>query len=474
MKELNYIFTDNGTPISLNLYDAERYINAVVIQPQIGNLVVYSNKGRYSPLLAKEWSVDGNGNWTFLLRDGFQCDNGEEITPVSFKKSMELSVKFMAKTDNVPIFSKLVGYKEFIEGYAESIAGIETENNLLRFRFTEPTRSGVIQSLSFAPFGYICSENRNSDGSWKNNQKFISSGPYRIVQHRPHQKHVLELRQNWTEANTNSPKRINFYFSVDAIENPSLPTIVDSFTPVNRLPKHLEKYKLVPEFINPIILGPASAGKFFSKKENRLVFKKAIEIEKAKLPAEIENHTKSDFYYPNQPPKIQVHDDISDFEFVKPKYPLIIQGKLPQKGDRKYMNWVVLEGALKSLNIDYTFDNSAQTHQERVSERYDIRFMGSAIGGGAQAWGVAFQFCSEIGPKFPDPSGSICAAVEDFEKGKVSEEAFSEKFNQRVFDDAAVIPLTHYGVILYLSRDINTDSISPLVSVMRFDQLELE
>ncbi|MGE5085445.1 MAG: ABC transporter substrate-binding protein [Bacillota bacterium] len=474
MKELNYVFNNKDLKIPINLYEAERYEFAVVVQPLIGNLVIYSNKGRYEPRIAKSWLVQKDGSWRFEFNRGFTCENGEEINPSSFKRSIETSIKFLAAKSPVPVLSKLAGYKEFTAGEADHIAGLEVSSEALTLRFSEPTRSGVVQILSFAPFGYICSENRNSDGSWKDENKFLSSGPYKLIDHQPGKKHVLERRTDWKIANINAPQKVHFYLSLDSIENKSLPTILDTFTGLSSPIEGLQKYNLVPEFINPILLGHNSKGKFFASRDNRLMLKKAIAAEKAKLPSEIENHYKTDYFYPNQPPKKLEQSFSPGYKYKRPDYPLIIQGKKPEKGDRKYLNWLVLEPALKSLGIEYIFDDSAKTWSERMSDKYDIRFHGSSIGGGPEAWGLGVVFCSEIGLKFPDPSGRVCNAVEDYEKGKTSDQEFSDEFNQAVFDDVSVIPITHYGVMMYLSYDIKRDSMSPLISVLRFEQLELE
>lgn len=474
MKELNYVFNSKDLKIPLNLYEAERYEYAVVVQPLIGNLVVYSNKGRYEPLIAKSWAVDKNGTWKFEMNTGFRCENGEEINPISFKNSIETSIKFLAAKAPVPVLSKLDGYKDFVAGKANTISGLEATENALTLRFAEPTRSGVVQILSFSPFGYICSANRNADGSWKDDNKFISSGPYRVALHNPGIKSILELRNDWNNAVTNSPKRVNFYFSMDNIENKSLPLIFDSFTPTTAPVEGLKKYNLVPEYINPILLSHNSKGKFFASKDNRLMLKKAVANEKAKLPTEIENHYKTEFFYPNQPPKNQELTFTPGYQYKKPDYPLIIQGKKPEKGDRKYLNWLVLEPALKELDINYIFDDSAKTWSEKMDDKYDIRFHGSSIGGGAEAWGLGVVFCSEIGLRYPDQSGRVCKAVEDFENGKTNDQEFTEEFNQAAFDDVSVLPITHYGVMMYLSPEINRETMSPLISVVRFDQLELE
>jgi extracellular solute-binding protein (family 5) len=474
VKELNYVFNSKDLKIPLDLYEAERYEYAVLIQPLIGNLVVYSNKGRYEPLIAKSWAVDKDGTWKFEMHKNFVCENGEEITPASFKHSIETSIKFLAAKSPVPVLSKLSGYKDFVAGKTDSVMGLEASDNALLLHFAEPTRSGVVQILSFAPFGYICSANRNKDGSWKNSSRFISSGPYKIAIHQPGIKSTLELRDDWKNAVKNSPRKVNFYFSLDSVENDKLPIILDSFTAINTPVKNLKKYNLVPEYINPVLLGHNSKGKFFASKDNRLMLKQAIAAEKAKLPSEIENHYKTEFFYPNQPPKNQQLIFTPGYKYKKPDYTLIIQGKKPEKGDRKYLNWLVLEPALKSLNIDYVFDDSAKTWSEKMDDKYDIRFHGSSIGGGAEAWGLGVVFCSEIGLRFPDQSGRICKSIEDYENGKTNDQEFADEFNQAAFDDVSVLPITHYGVMMYLSQEINRDSLSPLISVVRFDQLELE
>src|SRR5688572_28555930 len=65
--DLRYILWKPRAPITLNLFEAERYEAAVVVQPLIGNLVYYSNFGRYQPRLAQKWERVGPNVWSFEL-----------------------------------------------------------------------------------------------------------------------------------------------------------------------------------------------------------------------------------------------------------------------------------------------------------------------------------------------------------------------------------------------------------------------
>ena len=163
-KNLNYVLWQPRAPITLDLYEAERYEAAVIVQQLIGNLVYYSNFGRYEPRLAKKWQRVSPQIWSFEMHTNLFCENGEPITPESLKRSIMKSIRFMNKSGEVPVLSRLVGFKEFLDGNS-SLPGISSHGNFIDFEFTRPMRDGVLQILSFAQFGYICSENRMALGS---------------------------------------------------------------------------------------------------------------------------------------------------------------------------------------------------------------------------------------------------------------------------------------------------------------------
>ena len=191
--------------ITLDLFEAEKYREAVIIQQLIGNLVYYSNHGQYEPRLAESWSRTNDKTWEFKLKQGFKCENGELINPESFKHSLERNIKSLGLKSNLPVFDKLIGYESFLSG-EQNLEGISTNDQSIIFKFIQPIRSGIVQILSFAPFGYISKENLNPDGSWKDNKKFISSGAYKVKELTIGSKYVLEKRTDWTLDLEKSPK----------------------------------------------------------------------------------------------------------------------------------------------------------------------------------------------------------------------------------------------------------------------------
>ncbi len=185
-------------PITMDAFETEIYEAAIVVQPLVGTLVYYSNHGRYEPRLAKSWNKIDEYTWKFELVPGAKCENGEAITPVSFKRSIERSIKRLSSYP-IPILSTLVGYRKFLDG-SKTIDGITSTTSTISFKFGTSVRSGLIQVLSFTPFGYICDENLNPNGTWKDKTKFISSGPYKVKEVQIGERYVIEKNPLWPNA----------------------------------------------------------------------------------------------------------------------------------------------------------------------------------------------------------------------------------------------------------------------------------
>lgn len=469
--DLNYVFGNPASKIPLNLYEAERYENAVIIQQLVGNLVVYSNKGRYEPVVAESWEMEDERVWRFDLKPGFLCEDGEHITARGLKKSIELSIKYLAKESPVTILSKLKGYSEFVSQTADDVSGISTDGNAIRFSFLSPVRSGLVEVLSFAPFGYICTDNRNLDGTWRDENKFISSGPYQVTEHIPGIRHTIKRRPDWPIWSATAPQSVRFTYAFENLENLELPTVLDSFTVPKEVPQGLKRYKLVPEYLNPIIMYPNSTGEFFASIENRRALKNAIEMARLSLPSEFDNHSKSEFFYATQSPKVL---SLPKMSVKPPSYDLVIQGKEPKPGERKFIAWNILSKALDQLQWSFRFDNTVKSFADLNKDKSDIQLRAWSVGGGAEAWITDSIFYSELGPMYPDPSKGILKILKSHEAGLMTDQHFADEFNQIVHDDAAIVAISHFGVLMYFSKHINLQSVSPLISVMRFNMLELE
>jgi hypothetical protein len=476
-QSLNYFLLNKQrtvAPITLDLFEAERYDAAVIVQQLIGNLVYYSNQGRYEPRIAESWRRLSPRNWIFNLKDNFKCENGEVINALNFKKSLEKSIFTLGKKGNLPVFSKLVGFQKFLSNFEIGLEGINVHNNSLTFNFEEPVRSGLIQLLSFAPFGYICSENLKPDGTWKDNQKFISSGAYKVKEAIIGKKYVIEKREEWPIKKENSPKLIHLSHDLADTENPNLPAIIDSFTNVELIPEGYEHFPLVPEYLNVILLGNLKKG-FFSDRNNRLALREAIDINRSLSPQKWQNHIQTKTFYPTANDNNSNSDSKSTklTSFVQAD-DLIIEGKPPQINTARWLSWQILEGALKSLNLKYKFANNESSWAEMGNQSYDIRIRAPSVGGGIEAWGLDVVFCSPIGSRLPDPSGGVCKLISDYENDIIDEKVLSDQFLKIIDIDSAVIPISRFGMQWYVSGGFKKDSLSPLISVIRFDDLEMD
>lgn len=457
-------------PLSLDLYEAETYANAVIVQPLIGNLTRYSNSGRYEPFLAESWEKISDTDWEFRLKDGLTCENGEAISATSFKASIELSLKALSKASPPAILSKLKGYTEFISGGSKDVTGINTREGTMIFSFVEPMNDGVVQILSFAPFGYICQSNRDQkSGAWLDKEKFISSGPYRLVSHVPDIEYVLEKRNGF--GGEKAPSKVRIKVSKSDKGNISLPTpaILDNALTSTAQLEGGTRMALVPEYLHYVLLSPE--GSLKDAKFRRQFIREFVRLRNESIAKYPEGYAIAKSFYPNEKP----HPADENSEVQHTPKTIRILGKEPKTGARAVATWSLIKTVLEKLGWEYSFDSTERSYFESNDPKsYDIRMGSSSIGGAVEAWGLDVLFCSDFGPRLPDPEGHVCRIVDDLKHHKISELELPSRFEQAIFDGAAVIPVTHYGITLYLSPEIDPDSVSPLMSILRFDELSVE
>lgn len=470
-KVLNYVIYNPRNDITLDLYEAELYAPAVIVQSLIGNLVYYSNFGRYEPRIARSWERVNPTTWKFQIEPGHVLANGEIISGQTFKLSLERTIRYLARKQTVPVLSKLKGFDEFVAG-GNDLLGITATQNSLTLQFSEPLRDGVLQVLSFAPFGYISKDNLKEDGSWKDNKAFISSGPYEVESIDIGKKYVLRKRRGWNRKFAKgAPDTIVFTHALPASIDPRDAWIFDSATTSAEAPPELDNFDLVPEYMAAIVLSGKPNG-FFSDIRNRNWIKQLVNIQKAKDTWSWGNRTRSHYFYPNQSAGTTATAE-QNYSSSPPLEPLIIEGSIPPVGSSRALTWEILKASLESARIPYRFGNN-QTSMKTIGDSdYDIRMIATSVGGGAEAWGLEIIFYSDLGPRLPDPGGKIRNLIKRFELGEINELSFSEQFNRAVEEDAAIIPVSHYGVNLKVSPAINRDSIKPTLSIIRFDELEL-
>lgn len=473
-QNLTYVILKPRQEITLNLFESEKYEPAIIIQQLVGTLVYYSNFGRYEPRLAESWEMSDK-TWSFKMKKNIACENGEAITPESFKKSIERSLFIFEKKGGVPIFSGLEGYNKFLEENKNTsdideikpISGIVATEDTIEFTFDRKVKSGLLQILSFSPLGYICRDNYNKNGEWLDNSKFISSGPYVVSAYEKGKQYVIRKSSSWSLGYSKySPEIITFTHEEKV--NPDTPTIIDAFTSEysNDL---LNPYPLVPEYLNSILLGNLDFG-YFKDKKTRQAFKSQLNLMSEKvLPKKFGINSRSNTFYPNQQLVVSKSSGVGHVE--KPLKPLVIEGVEPNEKTARWYAWILLKATLEDLDIPYKFANNESSFYEITNTKYDIRIRGSSIGGGVEAWGLFVSFCSSMGIKFPDPEGRVCDLLERYDNDLITEDDLKEMFFSIVEEESAILPVSHYGVNLFISDEIDSSTFSPLAAIIKFDQI---
>lgn len=472
--ELHYFIIRPGQKHpGLSLFEAELYSSALIVQQLIGNLVYYSNYGRYEPRIAESWTNPNPYTWTFKLRRGFICENGEIISPASFRASLLRTFKQQEKIGGALIFQKLEGFRNFID-HSEDLRSVEASGDDLTFKFSTPVRDGVLETLSYAPYGYICADNfeHGNINAWKDDIKFVSSGPYQVEHIDIGHKVVISKRKGWKrDFEAGSPDKINFAYDLPAPGTLPTNAIVDvSARKPGSLDKSLEQYNLVPEYVSAIVLGNLEKG-YFADLSNRLAFKKLLEANPIPAPGKDDLWTPSTALYPNQQ---LVHTKSPANAAFKPqKGPLRIQAKAPPKDGGGSIITRNLEKALIAAGLAHEFLDGDSSMSYFSDKSADIRIFGQSIGGEVRPWTLNVLFCSPLSYGYPDPTKKICRLVGDYNSGKLSVEEVSKAFLEQIEEDQVIFPVGHYGVTLYLSDSIDRTLLSPALSVPRFDQMRI-
>ncbi|MGZ3768723.1 MAG: ABC transporter substrate-binding protein [Bdellovibrio sp.] len=473
MRTLNLVAPDLISELSISIFDSEVYHNSLLVQALVGNLVIATNQGRIEPSLAESWSVSESRIWTFKLKENLSCENDESITAESFKKSLERSLRWQAKGLFVPVFENLKGFIEFRRG-AQHVSGIRTDGSNLILEFIKPFRTGLLEYLSMAPFGYISEKNFKSDGSWADENKFVSSGPYKLTQFSKSGSATLEKNTKWQGHIANSADFVHLSKTIPHVANDTNLLLITPGNDEVKVNAELIQMQRVPENLTPIVLIPKKGG-FFEDVNVRQYFKfKVLEqLEKKSLPSG--QILKSSSFYPHQIEYSKIlYPKVSFVQ--KPLKPLVFRGNpSKQKNPVKVFVGTLLIDTLNELGWPYEIDETpAKTYEDFFAPKLDINKTGSEIGGGLESWIVQMLFCSSIGPRYPDPTGKICELTDEFEAGKIEMPEFSKRFNDYIAEDSCVIPILHSGRTWYVSKGVSIENISPVVSIPRYEEIEVQ
>lgn len=109
------------------------------------------------------------------------------------------------------------------------------------------------------------------------------------------------------------------------------------------------------------------------------------------------------------------------------------------------------------------------------NKQYDARIGSVNAGGAFNNIPIKMMFCTELGVRYPDPSGRICKLVNEYEaQSKLVDEEYVRRFNHIFFEDSAVVPIYFGSVSWLVGKDIDLDQLPSTVNYFQFEKIRFK
>lgn len=443
--------------LSLHLDDVEFLQNAFLVQAALGPLIRFSNRGRYEPYVAKSWTQNGN-SWTFHLHKGLSCEDGEIISAESFRKSLLGSLSRFSAED-------------IKETPFRHLSGISAHEDDLTLNFSENVGKALLEYLAMSPFAYLCAANFEGK-EWKSREHFVSSGPYRIAKFDPKANLcVLELRKKWPLNPGHAFQRV--YLSKDDLPGVKVTSQVEmTYGKPKATGQNNSLVLEVPRALMSARTG-IGEGQFLSDQKNRRALQAAVNkvLDSTEVP--FENYHRAESFFFGQ---VSGHEmTIAPPDWVEPpKTPLKVRAIA--KGLRPEVDFYqgILFKALENLGWSYEImAKPIGSTKDFFNLSYDIAFDRSHVDATLDPDFVRLLFKSKLGPRYQDPGHRVASLVDKYDKGSMPYRDFLISFNSIIAEEAAILPLYHRGFSWQFSPNVNVQNISPLMSILRYEELDI-
>lgn len=455
--------------ISTNMLDIETYSNNLVVAPTIGNLVTYFSDERPVPYLASKWRRDGK-KWIFDIREGLKCEDGEEITALSFSESLARSIRLYSQIAPHPVFKNLKGYKELLRDRSNTFRGIYAEGSSLVFDFEIESRGGFLEHLTMAPFGYICSANFDGD-NWKDNTEIVASGPYRLNKILEQNDYTLIRRDDWpSQFQGDFSKVVINRSGLEEFRKASGHKIIETQNPTSDDLDLFSYVRQIPQNLVVVKLNPYRG--VFRDIETRQQFLNRYRFEQKSYAFTSNSTFKTDRFFANDSSILKTRIDVADH--LLKNLNVVMKVMLRGPNSPNNINKEIIEKIGNEYNWNLTIDSEPyESFRDTFQDpKYDLYVQAAEIGGGFEGWVIDMLFCSDVGDKWPDPSGRICKLANEFDISKLNIQDASQRFQDYLIEDAALIPSFHRGGFYLFGDEIDVKSIGPMATRIRFEEVK--
>src|SRR5262245_49271042 len=149
------------------------------------------------PALAEFWEASRDGRtWTFALRQGVKFHNGREVTAQDVVYSF---TRLLDSTRPLPVaqlFQYIQGAKEFKEGKAPGVQGLQARNRYTVHMVLEEPLAPLLTVLGLANTAVVPQEEVEKPGGDFGHAP-VGTGPFKFVQWQPSQKIVLAANDHY-------------------------------------------------------------------------------------------------------------------------------------------------------------------------------------------------------------------------------------------------------------------------------------
>jgi oligopeptide transport system substrate-binding protein len=145
-------------------------------------------------------SNDDATEWTFTIREGLAFADGEEILPSTFVRSWERASDPEFAGDYSYLFNFIEGGAEKLEGTAETISGVEADDDAMTLTVTLSAPYSNFDAVAgfqlFMPVPEAAGTDAATAAEWENGEMF-GNGPFMLEQARTDTEIVLVPNPEW-------------------------------------------------------------------------------------------------------------------------------------------------------------------------------------------------------------------------------------------------------------------------------------
>jgi len=164
-------------------------------------LVQWTPENKLAPALAEKWEVGNGGKtYTFHIRQGVKFHNGRPLTSQDMVYSLTRSLDPKLRSPvAMNYLNDLVGAREFHEGKAPSVKGIEAPDAAtLRLTIDAP-KAYFLSKLTYPTAYAVCKEALDASGGEITDANSIGTGPFKLVQYAKGDRLILEANAEYWE-----------------------------------------------------------------------------------------------------------------------------------------------------------------------------------------------------------------------------------------------------------------------------------